>query len=105
INHISCPVLILHAEDDSVVPFHLGKKKNCSDCLTLADELFRLTPALCAILQLYNLASQSKSLSGHKVQFVAFPPSLAYKHKFIYRSPELPNILSDFLGTTRPVAA
>ncbi|XP_047207738.1 lysophosphatidylserine lipase ABHD12 isoform X2 [Girardinichthys multiradiatus] len=80
INHISCPVLILHAEDDSVVPFHLGKK-------------------------LYNLASQSKSLSGHKVQFVAFLPSLAYKHKFIYRSPELPNILSDFLGTTRPVAA
>lgn len=74
VNHISCPVLILHAEDDSVVPFHLGKK-------------------------LYNLASQSKSLSGHKVQFVPFPSSLAYKHKFIYRSPELPNILSDFLGT------
>ncbi|XP_049926522.1 lysophosphatidylserine lipase ABHD12 [Epinephelus moara] len=74
VNHISCPVLILHAEDDSVVPFHLGKK-------------------------LYTLASQSKSLSGHKVQFVPFPSSLAYKHKFIYRSPELPNILSDFLGT------
>ncbi|XP_038586166.1 lysophosphatidylserine lipase ABHD12-like [Micropterus salmoides] len=74
VNHISCPVLILHAEDDSVVPFHLGKK-------------------------LYNMASQSKSLSGHKVQFVPFSSSLAYKHKFIYRSPELPNILSDFLGT------
>ncbi|KAF1375343.1 hypothetical protein PFLUV_G00218830 [Perca fluviatilis] len=40
------------------------------------------------------MASQSKSLSGHKVQFVPFPSSLAYKHKFIYRSPELPNILS-----------
>uniref|UniRef100_A0A3B4GS53 Monoacylglycerol lipase ABHD12-like n=1 Tax=Pundamilia nyererei TaxID=303518 RepID=A0A3B4GS53_9CICH len=78
-NHISCPVLILHAEDDSVVPFHLGKK-------------------------LYSLASQSKSLSGHKVQFVPFPAALAYKHKFIYRSPELPNILSDFLGTAHPVA-
>ncbi|TMS01668.1 Monoacylglycerol lipase ABHD12, partial [Larimichthys crocea] len=26
VNHISCPVLILHAEDDGVVPFHLGKK-------------------------------------------------------------------------------
>uniref|UniRef100_A0A3B5AB88 Abhydrolase domain containing 12 n=1 Tax=Stegastes partitus TaxID=144197 RepID=A0A3B5AB88_9TELE len=68
VNHISCPVLILHAEDDGVVPFHLGKK-------------------------LYSLASQSKSLSGHKVQFVPFPSALAYKHKFIYRSPELPNIL------------
>uniref|UniRef100_A0A7N9AUS8 Lysophosphatidylserine lipase ABHD12 n=1 Tax=Mastacembelus armatus TaxID=205130 RepID=A0A7N9AUS8_9TELE len=79
VNHISCPVLILHAEDDSVVPFYLGKK-------------------------LYHLASQSKSLSGHKVQFVPFPSSLAYKHKFIYRSPELPNILSDFLGTAHPIA-
>ncbi|XP_038157719.1 lysophosphatidylserine lipase ABHD12 isoform X2 [Cyprinodon tularosa] len=79
VDHISCPVLILHAEDDSVVPFHLGKK-------------------------LYHLASRSQSLSGHKVQFVAFPSSLAYKHKFIYRSPELPNILSDFLGAAHPVA-
>ncbi|XP_043992989.1 lysophosphatidylserine lipase ABHD12 isoform X3 [Gambusia affinis] len=26
VDHISCPVLILHAEDDGVVPFHLGKK-------------------------------------------------------------------------------
>ncbi|TNM99362.1 hypothetical protein fugu_012395 [Takifugu bimaculatus] len=68
VNHISCPLLILHAEDDNVVPFHLGKK-------------------------LYLKAAQSKSLSGHKVQFVPFPSSLAYRHKFIYRSPELPNIL------------
>ncbi|KAK6328792.1 hypothetical protein J4Q44_G00007700 [Coregonus suidteri] len=77
--HISCPLLILHAEDDSVVPFHLGKK-------------------------LYNIASQSKSLSGHKVQFIPFPVSLSYKHKLIYRSPELPHILSDFLGTIHPHA-
>ncbi|XP_028983223.1 lysophosphatidylserine lipase ABHD12 isoform X2 [Betta splendens] len=79
VNHISCPVLILHAEDDTVVPFHLGKK-------------------------LYSLASESKSLVGHKVQFVPFHSSLAYKHKFIYRSPELPHILSDFLGSAHPVA-
>ncbi|KAM3862876.1 lysophosphatidylserine lipase ABHD12 [Diretmus argenteus] len=79
VNHISCPVLILHAEDDAVVPFHLGEK-------------------------LYNVASQSKSLSGQKVQFVPFPSSLAYRHKFIYRSPELPNILRDFLGTAHPRA-
>ncbi|CAL8258893.1 unnamed protein product [Lota lota] len=79
VNHISCPVLILHAEDDSVVPFHLGKK-------------------------LYAAAAQSKSLSGHKVQFVPFPSSLSYKHKFIYRSPELPHILSDFFGAAHPNA-
>ncbi|XP_033835510.1 lysophosphatidylserine lipase ABHD12 [Periophthalmus magnuspinnatus] len=77
VNHISCPVLILHAEDDTVVPFHLGKK-------------------------LYNMASRSKSLSGHKVQFVPFDSSLSYKHKFIYRSPELPHILSNFLEMSLP---
>ncbi|XP_059215826.1 lysophosphatidylserine lipase ABHD12 [Centropristis striata] len=73
VNHISCPVLILHAEDDGTVPFHLGKK-------------------------LYDVASRSKSLRGQRVHFVPFPSSLSYKHKFIYRSPELPHILSDFLG-------
>uniref|UniRef100_A0A8C6TII9 Abhydrolase domain containing 12 n=1 Tax=Neogobius melanostomus TaxID=47308 RepID=A0A8C6TII9_9GOBI len=77
VNHISCPVLILHAEDDAVVPFHLGKK-------------------------LYHAASRSQSLSGHKVQFVPFDSSLSYKHKFIYRSPELAHILSNFLETSLP---
>ncbi|XP_077438462.1 lysophosphatidylserine lipase ABHD12 [Vanacampus margaritifer] len=77
VNHIRCPVLILHAEDDHVVPFHLGKK-------------------------LYETAANSRSLSGHKVQFVAFPSSLAYRHKFIYSSPRLPRILRDFLATPPP---
>ncbi|XP_051502884.1 lysophosphatidylserine lipase ABHD12-like isoform X1 [Myxocyprinus asiaticus] len=77
VNHISCPVLILHAEDDTVVPFQLGKK-------------------------LYDLAAQSKSLNGHKVQFFPFPSSLGYRHKFIYKSPELPNILSEFLSASHP---
>ncbi|KAM9809706.1 lysophosphatidylserine lipase ABHD12-like isoform X4 [Syngnathus typhle] len=75
INHIRCPVLILHAEDDHVVPFHLGKK-------------------------LYETAARSRSLSSHKVNFVAFPSLLAYRHKFIYRSPRLPSILRDFLDTS-----
>ncbi|XP_077351078.1 lysophosphatidylserine lipase ABHD12 [Festucalex cinctus] len=77
VNHISCPVLILHAEDDHVVPFRLGKK-------------------------LYEAAASSRSLSGHKVQFVAFPSSLAYRHKLIYSSPRLPHILRDFLATPPP---
>ena len=45
------------------------------------------------VLQLYASAARSKSLSGHKVQFIPFQASLGYKHKFIYRSPELPHIL------------
>lgn len=98
VNHISCPLLILHAEDDGVVPFHLGKKvrKNRTE-----GRLHVYTKDLCLKtlrspspgLQLYDLAAQSSSLAGHKVQFVPFHSSLGYRHKFIYRSPELPNIL------------
>ncbi|KAF5895338.1 monoacylglycerol lipase ABHD12-like, partial [Clarias magur] len=75
IKHISCPVLILHAEDDPVIPFELGKK-------------------------LYDIAAQSKSRNRHKVCFCPFPSNEGYGHMFIYRSPQLPQIVSDFLSTT-----
>ncbi|OBS59854.1 hypothetical protein A6R68_09022 [Neotoma lepida] len=73
VKHISCPLLILHAEDDPVVPFHLGKK-------------------------LYNIAAPSRSFRDFKVQFVPFHSDLGYRHKYIYKSPELPRILREFLG-------
>ncbi|XP_043913623.1 lysophosphatidylserine lipase ABHD12-like [Protopterus annectens] len=72
VNYISCPLLILHAEDDPVVPFHLG-------------------------LKLYQIAAASQSLHGYKVLFVPFHKDLGYQHKYIFRSPELPNILREFL--------
>nr|XP_009671473.1 PREDICTED: monoacylglycerol lipase ABHD12 [Struthio camelus australis] len=73
VKYISCSLLILHAEDDPVVPFHLGKK-------------------------LYNIAATSRSFQDYKVQFVPFHTDLGYRHKYIYRSPELPRILREFLG-------
>uniref|UniRef100_A0A8D0L976 Abhydrolase domain containing 12, lysophospholipase n=1 Tax=Sphenodon punctatus TaxID=8508 RepID=A0A8D0L976_SPHPU len=75
VKYISCSLLILHAEDDPVVPFHLGKK-------------------------LYNIAAPSQSFRDFKVQFVPFQTALGYRHKYIYRSPELPRILREFLGKT-----
>nr|XP_014348574.1 PREDICTED: monoacylglycerol lipase ABHD12 isoform X2 [Latimeria chalumnae] len=76
VKYISCPLLILHAEDDSVVPFHLGRK-------------------------LYKIAASSRSFQGYKVQFIPFHKDLGYKHKYIYSSPELPHILREFLGEPR----
>ncbi|KAL6039414.1 hypothetical protein STEG23_012988 [Scotinomys teguina] len=77
VKHISCPLLILHAEDDPVVPFHLGRK-------------------------LYNIAAPSRSFRDFKVQFVPFHSDLGYRHKYIYKSPELPRILSQQSGTQKP---
>ncbi|XP_062963966.1 lysophosphatidylserine lipase ABHD12 isoform X2 [Cynocephalus volans] len=77
VKHISCPLLILHAEDDPVVPFQLGRK-------------------------LYNIAAPSRSFRDFKVQFVPFHSDLGYGHKYIYKSPELPRILREFLGKSEP---
>ncbi|KAI2594309.1 abhydrolase domain containing 12, lysophospholipase, partial [Homo sapiens] len=68
VKHISCPLLILHAEDDPVVPFQLGRK-------------------------LYSIAAPARSFRDFKVQFVPFHSDLGYRHKYIYKSPELPRIL------------
>ncbi|KAM3931549.1 lysophosphatidylserine lipase ABHD12 isoform 1-T1 [Leptodactylus fuscus] len=75
VKYISCPLLILHAEDDPVIPFHLGRK-------------------------LYNIAAPARSLRDYKVQFVPFHKDLGYRHKYIYRSPELKQILRNFFGST-----
>ncbi|KAM9466825.1 lysophosphatidylserine lipase ABHD12-like [Clarias gariepinus] len=75
IKHISCPVLILHAEDDDLVPFEFGKK-------------------------LYDIAAASTSRKGHKVCFHPFPSNEGYGHRFIYRSPQLHQIVSDFFNMT-----
>lgn len=44
-------------------------------------------------VQLYNIAATSRSFRDYKVQFVPFHTDLGYRHKYIYRSPELPRIL------------
>ena len=62
---ITCPVLILHAEDDTTVPFKLG-------------------------VALYEAALQSRDET--EVEFIRFPSELHYGHKDICRAPDLPDI-------------
>ncbi|XP_072860863.1 lysophosphatidylserine lipase ABHD12 [Chlorocebus sabaeus] len=80
VKHISCPLFILHAEDDPVVPFQLGRK-------------------------LYSIAAPARSFRDFKVQFVPFHSDLGYRHKYIYKSPELPRILSQQPGILEPRGA
>jgi len=68
---IDCSLLILHAEDDAVVPFKLGKA-------------------------LHESALQSRGERCGAVEFKQFSGDLGYAHKFICRAPELPRIVRDF---------
>ncbi|CAH8446642.1 unnamed protein product [Schistosoma turkestanicum] len=72
-NLINCPIpiIILHAEDDAVVPFTLGKK--------LAEIL---------------------STNGTSVLFKSYERKLGYRHNFIHTAPDLPGIITSFVQCT-----
>ena len=70
---IDVPILILHAEDDLVVPFKLGKA-------------------------LYESALEGRASHWPKVHWREFSGQHGYAHKFICRAPELPDMIRQVLS-------
>ncbi|XP_040456614.1 lysophosphatidylserine lipase ABHD12-like isoform X4 [Falco naumanni] len=68
---LTCPLLILHAEDDAVLPLHLGHK------------LFE--------------TAHSTYKDKTKVKFITFPKKLGLGHNYISFSLELPTLVKNFL--------
>ncbi|KAM4014300.1 lysophosphatidylserine lipase ABHD12-like [Anomaloglossus baeobatrachus] len=71
IKMLSSPLLILHAEDDHVVPSSMGK-------------------------ELHEIAVNSRH--PRHVKLVLYPSELGYKHKYIYKDPKLSKTLWAFLN-------
>ncbi|KAG9481116.1 protein ABHD12B [Eleutherodactylus coqui] len=71
IKMLRSPLLILHAEDDHVVPSSMGK-------------------------ELHKIAVNSRYPKD--VKLVLYPPELGYKHKYIYKDPKLGKTLWGFLN-------
>uniref|UniRef100_A0A0B7B861 AB hydrolase-1 domain-containing protein n=1 Tax=Arion vulgaris TaxID=1028688 RepID=A0A0B7B861_9EUPU len=70
---VTSNIMILHAKDDYIVPFDLGRK-------------------------LYHKAKDTRTQKTGNVQFVAFEAHLGYGHKLIYKAPELPDLIRKFVG-------
>lgn len=70
---VACPLLILHAEDDKIVPFHLGKR--------LYEKARKVQPAGV----------------GNKTVFHAFEAKYGYGHNKMRLAPELPKVVGDFI--------
>ncbi len=64
IKDVQCPILILHAQDDNIIPFKLAKK----------------------------LSSVAENC-GRDLTFIEFDCPRNYGHKWIHRAPELADIL------------
>nr|CDJ83456.1 Alpha beta hydrolase fold-1 domain containing protein [Haemonchus contortus] len=76
IKAITCPILILHAENDHVIPVFLARK--------LRDA------ALAA---------------SRDVKYVEFDEDRNYQHKFIYMAPELSTLLPTFIEHSKEIAS
>jgi fermentation-respiration switch protein FrsA (DUF1100 family) len=63
-SRVSCPILVLHAEDDHIIPIKLGKK-----------------------------LVESATSAGKKVTFIEFEGDREFLHKFIHRAQELPDVI------------
>ncbi|XP_019872114.1 lysophosphatidylserine lipase ABHD12 isoform X2 [Aethina tumida] len=70
--HVDLPVIILHAEDDRVVPYKLGYK-------------------------LYRAAKQCKSERVGSIEFHTFEAKRNYGHKYIYKDEDLSDIIGGFV--------
>ena len=75
LSRIRVPLLILHAEDDRIVPFNLGVK-------------------------LYEQALKDQPKNVRKAQMVAFNGDLGYGHKYILRDAGLPHIIDQFINAS-----
>ncbi|XP_055352942.1 lysophosphatidylserine lipase ABHD12-like [Paramacrobiotus metropolitanus] len=71
VQHTRVPLLILHAEDDWVIPVSLGRK-------------------------LYDVAKQRGA--NVVTEFVEYSREFKYGHRGIYRDPNLPVIVADFMS-------
>lgn len=72
LQHIRCPLMILHAEDDEIISFHLGQK-------------------------LYQQAILLQPNNVPTAKFIIYPGELNYGHKNIYRDPNLMITVKTFI--------
>ncbi|CAG7837827.1 unnamed protein product [Allacma fusca] len=74
IAHITIPIVILHAIDDPVIPFFLAKK-------------------------LFKIGHETRPKSAKPIYFKDFGEG--YAHKYICRSPDLSDIVNDFVRSAK----
>ncbi|XP_050515909.1 lysophosphatidylserine lipase ABHD12-like [Diabrotica virgifera virgifera] len=73
---IDAPIIILHAQDDNVIPIKLGKK-------------------------LYAAGKKCRRGTAGRIIFHEFQSTCGYKHKYIYRAPEISFIINDFVSLAK----
>lgn len=93
---VTSPLLILHAEDDNIVPHHMGLKVQSPSCFISSCVLPPLRLAFFSALQLYQISLQARKVTKTDVQveMISYSGSRGFSHNDIYLDPNL----SDAVG-------
>ncbi|XP_044752722.1 lysophosphatidylserine lipase ABHD12-like [Coccinella septempunctata] len=73
VQDIDCPIMIMHAEDDPVIPFFLGERN-------------------------FNITSQNRKPSQGQVFFHPFAAKKGYGHVGCTQDPEVPKYIEEFMS-------
>lgn len=71
---VRSPLLVLHAEDDNIVPYHMGQK------------LYQI-----------SLQAKEKHNSAAQVEMISYSAKLGFSHNNIYLDPDLAKLIGKFL--------
>ena len=97
IARVECPTLILHAQDDRIVPIFLtrkvysnqgGRRASPGHYIIYADK-----KKLSYFHKLYEAGLKSRPPNWPPLQFIEFHKDLGCRHEHICRAPELPSII------------
>lgn len=92
---VTSPLLILHAEDDNIVPHHMGLKVQSPSCF-ISSCVFPPRWASLSPLQLYQISLQARqeTKTDVQVEMISYSASHGFCHNDIYLDPNL----SDAVG-------
>lgn len=76
IKDVTSPILILHAMDDGIIPYSQG-------------------------LNLFNVAMKSQGAKTPAPKMISFDASRRYGHKGIFKDPQLPKFVSEFVNSAK----
>ena len=98
---LTSPLLILHAEDDRIVPYHMGLKVQPLRLFKIISSWISPPPLRITLLffvlslQLHQISLEAKKKSNTdvQVQMVSYSAKLGYNHNGIHLDPDLTNVV------------
>ncbi|CAC5363899.1 ABHD12 [Mytilus coruscus] len=102
IAQVTSPLMMIHAEDDEIVPYELGRKlyEAAEKTRTTGSASIEFIPFYVMCVNLYEAAEKTRTTGSASIEFISFNASEGLGHKHIFKALEIPNIIKNFIHET-----